>query len=195
MRILKRSLPLLAIDLSNLTWIGWLAYRILGSASDRPLLFDPVLIALLGVSVALHLMRWRTLDKSSARQQASASTTLHAMMDSANRLFLGRVPYLVSPLLSYSILEHRSTDLVASSPQLMLSVGDAFVQSMRTEGVRPAHATVLALATFSLYSGPSPSFLGAIGQLPIIVWILMVVILGLSVYSAAILLFTLNGRR
>jgi hypothetical protein len=190
--IVKGRLSLVVLHLINALWIGQIfaiAYRAVGSRPSPNYLADPILMSLVGISVCLHIIRWRAYAREDWQFDCQSSIELRTAMRNAAKEMYGRFPYLIGPIPNDRLLGKRAELAIAQGTSFKTqTVGDVVRLVTETDHFRLVHAAVVVFGPLFLYAGGMPSSAGAWKQFWVADALLVCAATNLFIYSAATLI-------
>lgn len=187
------SVLLIAIHLCNLLWIVrifWLRYE--SVAYEVNYLADISLLYLILICIILHIARWKILSNDSECVTYTSGFALKIKLRNIAILFFGKVPYLVSPIPSDTLLENRAIEHISIHQSYTpTTVRELFLFLLGIKNLKLIYFACVLLFAFSLYAGGLGRFTSLLGSFWIAVPLLMCGSAGLLIYFSATLLFVL----
>jgi hypothetical protein len=175
----------------NAIWIGRFAFLFAAHRGDD-YLRDPILLGSLATTITVHILRWMIISStSSERTYRSCAELANDMRKTADRFF-GVAPYLVKPLPTDILFMRRAEALLMDSGSFAVRrESDLAKGFLSIPGLSLVHFLCVVFVLAMIVNGRVPASLGMIDQLWILYLPIVVLVLGLFVYSCAVLLYSL----
>ncbi|MFN3296888.1 hypothetical protein [Caldimonas sp.] len=178
------------IHLANSAWIVQIALAFLRDQTRTNLLTDPLLLGTLLATACLHILRWLVISKETIALGDDLGSLSRALTNTTAG-HLGKTPYLIAPKLNSSLTLQRAIALrehLASTSTT--TAGNLFFLTFNFPKAKLVFLATIGLALFALSQGPALPLVPEFARHVVVVFFVLSAIVGLAIYSAAILIYT-----
>ncbi|MGA0608933.1 hypothetical protein [Caldimonas sp. KR1-144] len=187
----SESLLAALIHIANAAWITRFSF-LFSTRRNDDYLHDQLLLASLALVILFNTIRWIFLSRAEHKNTYTSQLELSIELRSTAAKAFGFIPYLIKAIPSEQVISARAASLLADTGELRTEQElDLLRALLSTPKLMMIHWLILLFIVTIFASGQIPTSIGSIEQLWPLHLPIIVAAIGVSIYSAVAVIFTL----